>query len=72
LHYLWRAVFQHGVMLNILVQDRRNQAGAKRFFKHLLHRLEYKPRCLVTDGLRSYCVIRRAIIPLSSIGQAGT
>jgi hypothetical protein len=29
-HYLWRAVDQHGVVLDILVQDRRNGAAAKR------------------------------------------
>jgi putative transposase len=33
LHYLWRAVDQHGVVLDILVQGRRNAAAAKRFFK---------------------------------------
>src|SRR5689334_6337517 len=54
LHYLWRAVDQHGVVLDILVQDRRNAAAAKRFFKQLLQGLQYKPRRLVTDGLRSY------------------
>src|SRR5215469_15173094 len=37
LHYLWRAVDQHGVVLDIVVQDRRNGAAAKRFFKRLLH-----------------------------------
>lgn len=37
LHYLWRAVDQHGVVLDILVQDRRNATVAKRFFKRLLH-----------------------------------
>ena len=63
LHYLWRAVDQHGVVLDILVQDRRNGAAAKRFFKHLLHGLQYKPRRLVTDGLRSYGVAQRAIMP---------
>ena len=63
LHYLWRAVDQHGVVLDILVQDRRNGAAAKRFFKHLLHGLQYKPRRLVTDGLRSYSVAQRAILP---------
>jgi putative transposase len=36
LHYLWRAVDQHGVVLDILVQDRRNGTAAKRLFKHLL------------------------------------
>jgi putative transposase len=63
LHYLWRAVDQHGVVLDILVQDRRNAAAAKRFFKRLLHGLQYKPRRLVTDGLRSYGVAHRAIMP---------
>ena len=29
-HYLWRAVDQHGVVLDILVQDRRNATAAKR------------------------------------------
>jgi putative transposase len=52
-----------GVVLDILVQDRRNGAAAKRFFKHLLHGLQYKPRRLITDGLRSYGVAHRAIIP---------
>jgi putative transposase len=62
-HYLWRAVDQHGVVLDILVQQRRNGTAAKRFFKHLLAGLDYKPRRLVTDGLRSYGVAQRAILP---------
>jgi putative transposase len=36
LHYLWRAVNQHGVVLGLLVQDRRSGSAAKRFFKRLL------------------------------------
>ena len=52
LHYLWRAVDQHGVVLDILVQDRRNGAAARRFSKHLLHGLQYKPRA----SSRTACV----------------
>jgi putative transposase len=63
LHYLWRAVDQHGVVLDILVQGRRNSTAAKRFFKRLLHGLRYKPRRLVTDGLRSYGVAHREVQP---------
>jgi putative transposase len=63
LRYLWRAVDQHGVVLDILVQDRRNASAAKRFFKRLLQGLQYKPRRLVTDGLRSYGVAHRALLP---------
>ena len=54
LHYLWRAVDQHGVVLDILVQAHRNASAAKRFFKRLLRGLRYKPKRIVTDGLRSY------------------
>ena len=63
LHYLWRAVDQNGVVLDILVQERRNGAAAKRFFKRLLKELRFKPRRLVTDGLRSYRIAHRALLP---------
>jgi putative transposase len=63
LHYLWRAADQHGVVLDIFVQNRRNAAAAKRFFKRLLHGLKYKPRRLITDGLRSYGVAHREVLP---------
>src|SRR6478752_6924726 len=48
LHYLWRAVDQHGTVLDILVQSRRNTKAAKRFFKKLLKGLQYVPRVIVT------------------------
>jgi putative transposase len=36
IHYLWRAVDQHGNVLDILVQPRRNAVAAKKFFRKLL------------------------------------
>ncbi|MFC7739453.1 IS6 family transposase [Roseomonas sp. GCM10028921] len=63
LHYLWRAVDQHGVVLDILVQARRNASAAKRFFKRLLRGLRYKPKRIVTDGLRSYGAAKREVLP---------
>jgi putative transposase len=36
LRYLWRAVDQNGVVLDILVQSRRDGAAAKGFLKRLL------------------------------------
>jgi len=63
LHYLWRAVDQDGVVLDILVQERRNATAAKRFFRRLLAGLRYTPRRIITDGLRSYGVARREILP---------
>ena len=58
-HYLWRAVDQDGVVLDILVQDRRDAKAAKRFFQRLLKGLQYVPRVIVTDKLRSYGVAQR-------------
>ena len=63
LHHLWRAVDQHGVVLDILVQGRRNATAAKRFFKRLLAGLKYKPKRIVTDGLRSYGAAKREVLP---------
>ena len=53
LHYLWRAVDQEGTVLDILVQSRRNAKAAKRFLRKLLKGLQYVPRVIVTDKLRS-------------------
>ena len=62
-HYLWRAVDQHGTVLDILVQSRRSAKAAKRFFKKLLKGLRYVPRVLVTDKLKSYAAAKRQILP---------
>ena len=62
-HYLWRAVDQDGVVLDILVQPRRDANAAKRFFKRLLKGLQYLPRVIVTDKLRSYGVAQRQLLP---------
>ena len=63
LHYLWRAVDQHGTVLDILVQSRRNAKAARRFFQKLLKGLQYVPRVIVTDKLRSYAAAKRKIMP---------
>jgi putative transposase len=43
-HYLWRAVDQHGVVLDILVTSGRDARAATRFFRKLLKGLESVPR----------------------------
>jgi transposase-like protein len=62
-HYLWRAVGQDGVALDILVQERRDATAAKRFFKQLLKGLQYEPRVIITDKLRSYGVAQPQMLP---------
>ena len=62
MHYLWRAVDQHGNVLDIMVQPRRNALAAKKFFRKLLKGLRTVPRVIVTDGLSSYRVAHRDLM----------
>ncbi|HZE15151.1 MAG TPA: IS6 family transposase [Mycobacterium sp.] len=59
---LWRAVDQHGNVLDILVQSRRNAKAATRFFCKLLKGLRYVPQVIVTDKLASYQVAHRKLV----------
>ncbi len=61
--YLWRAVDQDGDVMDILVQRRRNQRAAERFFRRLIKGQGGEPRWLVTDTLRSYDAAHRSIMP---------
>jgi putative transposase len=61
-HYLWRAVDQHGNVLDILVTSRRDAQAATRFFRKLLRGLRSVPRVLVTDKLASYGVAHRRLM----------
>jgi len=51
------------MVLDILVQKRRNAAAAKRFFQKVLKTTPTRPRVIITDGLRSYNIISREILP---------
>jgi putative transposase len=62
-HDLGRAVDQDDNMLDILVQRRRNTPAAKKFLRKLLKGLQYMPRVLITDKLRSYGAAKREILP---------
>src|SRR5262249_55218390 len=61
--YLWRAVDQDGNVIDILVQPRRDQGAAERFFRKLLKGQEREPRRLITDKLRTYEAARRSVMP---------
>jgi putative transposase len=68
--YLWRAVDQDGMVLDILVQNRRDTAAARRFFRRLLKKtrtvprvIRTVPRVIITDKLRSYGSAHREVMP---------
>jgi putative transposase len=61
-HYLWRAVDQHGNILDILVQSRRNKGAAKKIFRKLLKGCQSVPRVRITDKLGSYAAAHKEVM----------
>ena len=64
---MWRAVYQHGTELDILLQKRRDKAAAKRFFKRVLASCAEAPRKIVTDQQRSYLAAKAEIPELAHV-----
>ena len=62
-HWLWRAVDQHGVVLDVLVQSRRDAKAAKRLLRKLLKREGRAPRVMITDKLASYPTAKKDLLP---------
>jgi putative transposase len=62
-HWLWRAVDQDGLVLDVLVQSRRDKRAAKRLLRKLLKRQCRAPRVLITDKLPSYGAAKREVMP---------
>ena len=62
-HWLWRAVDQHGVVLDILVQSRRNAKAAEHLLRKLIKKLGIASRVIFTDKLASYAVAKRVVMP---------
>jgi len=62
-HYLWRAVDQNGVVVDILVQPKRDRFAAIHFFRKLLRATGSRPRVIITDKLRSYGAAKRIVMP---------
>lgn len=61
--WLWRAVDQHGVVLDEILQPRRDKRAAKRLLVRLIKRHGIVPKRIVTDKLRSYDAARREVAP---------
>src|SRR3954471_5794760 len=62
-HWLWRAVDQDGVVLDVLVQSRRDKQAAKRLLRLLLKKQGQPPRVLITDKLASYPAAKKELMP---------
>src|ERR1700761_9336914 len=62
-HWIGRAVDQVGVVLDSLVQRRRDKAAAERLLRKLLRKQMRPPRVMVTDKLPSYGAAKKGLLP---------
>src|SRR5215211_6128928 len=62
-HWLWRAVDQTGMVLDVLVQTRRDKRAAKRLLRKLLKKQCRAPRVMITDKLASYGAAKGEVMP---------
>ncbi|MFZ7091448.1 IS6 family transposase [Primorskyibacter sp. 2E233] len=62
-YWLWRAVDQHGVVLEEILQSRRDKRAAKRLLVKLMKRWGVVPKRIITDKLRSYGAAKREVAP---------
>ncbi|MEO7127612.1 MAG: IS6 family transposase [Rhodoferax sp.] len=58
-HWLWRAVDQFGIVLDVLVQSQRDRYAAQRLMRKLLRKCGRAPRVLITDKLKSYAAANK-------------
>ena len=54
---------QDGIVLDILVQSRRDKRAAKRLLRKLLKKQRRSPRVLITDKLASYGAAKGEVMP---------
>jgi putative transposase len=59
----WRAVDQDGMVLDILVQERRNRKAAARFLRRVVEGCGTHPQVMITDQLASSPPAIRRVLP---------
>jgi len=65
-HWLWRAVDEHGFVLDILLQRHQDTDAAKTFLTRLLSEYDV-PERIFTDKLASYGAVIREITSLAEV-----
>jgi transposase-like protein len=61
--YVYRAVDQHGQVIDVLVSARRDAAAARRFFRKAMATLKVRPTEVVTDAAPVYPAVLDDLVP---------
>ena len=61
--YLYRAIDEHGQVLDVLFRDRRDTESAKAFFRRTLGRVGLAPMAVVSDHHQPYVAAVQEVLP---------
>jgi transposase-like protein len=61
--YVYRAVDQHGQVIDVLASTRRDADAARRFFRRALSTLKVTPTEVVTDAAAVYPAVLEELVP---------
>jgi transposase-like protein len=61
--YLYRAIDQHGQVIDVFVSPRRNSKAARRFFERAIGTTKVRPVEVVTDRAPTYPVVLEELAP---------
>ena len=61
--YVYRAIDQHGQVIDVLLSARRDAAAARRFFTRALRTLKVTPSEVVTDAAAVYLAVLDELLP---------
>jgi transposase-like protein len=69
--YLYRAVDEHGQVIDVLLRDTRDRASAEAFFRQALTHMDVTPTAVITDSQQPYVKAVATVIPLARHVRTG-
>src|ERR671939_233839 len=69
--YLYRAIDEDGVVVDVLLREHRDTASAEAFFEHALGRSGQAPRAIVTDHHQPYVKAVQRTVPTAAHIRTG-
>ena len=69
--YLYRAVDQHGQVIDVLLRDTRDRTSAEAFFRRAVDHTEVEPNAVITDPHQPYVKAVATVIPFARHVRTG-
>ena len=69
--YVYRAIDEHGQVIDVLLRDKRDRASAEAFFRQAVARTEVTPTAVISDHHQPYVKAVATVIPFARHVRTG-